>query len=385
MSAQKAEKLTQAASNGETSQDTEKVTEKSALFYDFLEMVRGKKFCHLTEYAYGHGENTGDELDGVTHFERVAQNPEYPGNKELSFLRATLPEITQYLPDTMSILEIGPGSVYTDVNGEEVMSVGAQKTEAFIDAIQEAPVTDLKRKKKSDKKSITQHFSLDVDEGSAQNGSTFISENYGINSRHIVTDYRALAEAIKQDPEKRPLYATEKTTPVIFCFGNTPFNLVKVPGNRVGSEMANCLADIGEIGGPGAIVVLTHFKDLDKQVYESADNKKAIMSIWHRIARDGAIKNVNPSYWEPVVKIDEEDKAIVMGVRSKLELDYKIYLNAMAKAEISLGTEFDLARSIRPDTELVQKSAEFAGFETLYNNANDENCDFGIHVLRYTG
>lgn len=385
MSAQKAAEISAAPAQGEATHDGEKVTEKSALFYDFLETVRGKKSCHLTEYAYGHGEQTGDELDGVTHFERVAQNPEYPGNKELAFLKATLPEIAEYLPDTMSILEIGPGSVFTDMNGEEVQSIGAQKTEAFIETVRETPVSCKTKSKKSDTKTITQHVSLDVDAVSAQNGSTFVSENYGINSRHIVTDYRELAEAVKKDPEQRPVYATEKTTPVIFCFGNTPFNLVKVPGNRVGSEMANCLADIGEIGGPGSIVVLTHFKELDKTVYESEDNKKAIMSIWHRIANDDAIKNVNPDYWEPVVKIDEEDKAIVMGVKSTLDLQYKIYLNAMAKAEVSLGTEFDLARSIRPDPELVQKSAEFAGFETLYNNSSDTDSAFGIHVLRYTG
>ena len=359
------------------------VRQHSDLFYDFLNNVRGKETCNLSEYAYSEGDAPGDELDGIAAFEEVAQMPNYPGNRELSFLKSKLDEVVTHLPDTMSILEIGPGSVYMDRDGHEKLAVGAQKTDAFIDAIRAAEV-DEKKAKGPKVKTITQHVALDVALLSANNGSSFIAENYGINSKPLVADYRELAERIKKNTGERPLALTDKTTPVIFCFGNTPFNLKKVPGNRIGSEMANTMADLGEIGGPGSIVVLTHFCDLDKAVYETDANKRAIMAIWHRIARDPAVKNMNPEYWEPKVEIDEDDRAVVMSVQSSLrDHFYKIYLNGMAKAEIMDDTRFDLARSVRPEISQVQKSAEFAGFETLYNNADDENSEFGIHVLRY--
>lgn len=354
----------------------------SPLFYDFLDHVRGKQSCHLAEYAYAPGNKVGDELDGITHFERLAQDPNYPGNRELSFLKDIFPEVARHLPNTMTALEIGPGSVYLTEEGEERLAVGGQKTEAFIDAIKDTPFDGEDERRKT--KSVGNYIALDVAESSAINGAKFAHDKYGMGSSHIVTDYRTLAQQIREGKEERPLMKSDNSTPMIFCFGNTPFNIAKTPKNRVETEIANCMADLGEIGGPGSIVVLTHFRKLDATVYKGEHNRKAIMSIWHRIAGDPAIDNLVPEEgWEPYAEEDESDNAIVMGVESTLKTRSKIYLNSMEKAPVELGTRFDLARSLRPSVETVQRAAEFQGFETLYNNKDDADSEFGIHVLRY--
>ncbi len=314
----------------------------------FVNALQGDNKNDLADFLYSMPINDNDPVQGARYYDLILENCSdyYLYNAEIDMIDAYAKDIASSLPQSVSVIEHGPGPQKTI----------RRKTLPLLTALQ-----DVKR-----------YVAVDRNYAYAQLAGNYIKFSFpGIK-----------IESIEGDQFDSALNYSYYENPLIIGFGGTLFNIDPANSENLQDNIARHMRIWANQLGQRGYLLIAHDTNQHEssllKAYSNKWNEDFIRSVLYRVQRDLPLQNWTPNLWTYQVHWNPEKYQLDMGFVAND--NQNIVLNGQT-IEIKKDQYLHIESSYKLPADRFLEAAQAGGFEPVKTFSQPGN-PVALHLLK---